>query len=70
MGKKKANQEQPAYIAELLDRGTVMLQADSREEIADMVDRIPAKTHYAAGAIGKNPTTGRYSLRIDLVRNI
>ena len=71
MGKKKAaqnpEQSQPAYIAELLDKGTVTLTATEREDFVDLIDAIPADTRYAAGAIGKNPETGIFSLRLDLV---
>ena len=62
------NQEknQPAYVAELLLNGTVTLTANTREELAEMVDNIPAECHYGAGAVGRHPETGLYSLRIDL----
>ena len=59
-------QNQPAYVAELLLNGTVMLTANTREELAEMVDNIPAECHYGAGAVGKNPETGLFSLRIDI----
>lgn len=59
-------QNQPAYVAELLLNGTVTLTANTREELADMVDNIPAECHYGAGAVGRHPETGLYSLRIDL----
>ena len=61
--------QQPAYIAELLDKGHVILRAASRDEFGPMIDQIPAQTRYAAGAIGKNPETGVFSLRLDLVTN-
>ena len=74
MSKKKTAQNpeqptQPAYIAELLDKGTVTLTATEREDFGDLIDAIPAKVRYAAGAIGKNTLTGLYELRIDLVIN-
>ena len=59
-------QNQPAYVAELLLNGTVTLTASSREELAAMVNDIPAECSYGAGAVGRNPETGLYSLRIDL----
>jgi hypothetical protein len=59
-------QNQPAYVAELLLNGTVTLTAQSREELAEMVDNIPAECHYGAGAVGRHPETGLYSLRIDI----
>ena len=60
---------QPAYVAELLLNGTVTLTANTREELAEMVDNIPAECHYGAGAVGRHPETGLYSLRIDLTTN-
>jgi hypothetical protein len=62
-------QNQPAYVAELLLNGTVTLTANTREELAEMVDNIPAECHYGAGAVGRHPETGEYSLRIDLTTN-
>ena len=59
-------QNQPAYVAELLLNGTVTLTANTREELAEIVDNIPAECHYGAGAVGKNPDTGLFSLRIDI----
>ena len=70
MSKKKtpSKVEQPGYVTELLEKGTVILRAACRDEFGEMIDQIPAQTRYAAGAIGKNPTTGLFSLRIDLVK--
>ena len=68
MGKKKAKTEQPAYIQELLTNGTVTLTATYREDFGELIDAIPAKVRYAAGAIGKNPETGIFALRLDLVK--
>ena len=59
-------QNQPAYVAELLLNGTVTLTANTREELTEMVDNIPAECHYGAGAVGRHPETGLYSLRIDI----
>jgi len=71
MSKKKtqAKPEQPAYMEELLTKGTVILRAASRDEFGEMIDNIPASVRYAAGAIGKNPTTGLYQLRIDIIND-
>ena len=74
MSKKKTQAkpeqpQQPAYIAELLEKGTVVLTASEREDFGDLIATIPAEVRYAAGAIGKNPETGVFSLRLDLVTN-
>lgn len=70
MSKKKtpSKVEQPGYVTELLEKGTVILRAASRDEFGEMIDQIPAAIRYAAGAIGKNPTTGLYQLRIDIIK--
>ena len=60
-------QNQPAYVAELLLNGTVTLTANTREELAEMVDNIPAECHYGAGAVGKDRETGVFSLRLDIM---
>ena len=60
--------EQPSYIQQLLSKGTVVLTAKNREDFAELIDQIPASIRYGAGAIGKNPDTGIFSLRIDLVK--
>ena len=62
----QAQEKQPAYVAELLLNGTVTLTASSREDLTAMVNDIPAECSYGAGAVGRHPETGEYSLRIDL----
>ena len=62
----QAQEKQPAHVAELLLNGTVTLTASSREELDAMVNDIPADCSYGAGAVGRHPETGEYSLRIDL----
>ena len=71
MSKKKtpSKVEQPGYVTELLEKGTVILRAANRDEFGEMIDTIPASVPYAAGAIGKNPTTGLYQLRIDIIND-
>ena len=60
------NEQQPAYLAELLETGTTILTAKSRDELAEMVNNIPADVHYGAGAVGFNHETATYSLRLDI----
>ena len=67
---KKTNEttetKQPDYVAELLLNGTVTLTANTREEWAEMVNDIPADVRYAVGAVGFNPETGVFTLRVDI----
>jgi hypothetical protein len=57
---------QPAFVAELLNNGTAILEASTREELAELVNLIPAECKYMAGAVGFNPETGAFSLRVDI----
>ena len=59
----------PAFIQELLETGTTILTAKTRDELAEMVNDIPADCHYGAGAVGYNPETGDFSLRLDITNN-
>lgn len=58
--------KKPDFVKELLANGSVILTANSREELAEMVNDIPADCSYGAGAAGRNRETGVYCLRIDL----
>ena len=71
MSKKKtpSKAEQPGYVTELLEKGTVILRAASRDEFGEMIDIIPASVRYAAGAIGKNRTSGLFELRLDIIND-
>jgi hypothetical protein len=69
MGKAKEDKQQPAHVAELLKNGTAVLTAKTRDELAGMVNDIPADVAYQAGAVGHNHETGDYSLRIDIANH-
>lgn len=71
MSKKATDekQQQPAYVEELLKNGTTLLTAKTREELADMVNDIPANVRYGAGAAGYNPETGAFTLRVDIIND-
>ena len=61
-----ADTQQPSYIEDLLKNGTAVMTAKTRDELAEMVDNIPAECHYGAGAVGKDRETGVFSLRLDI----
>ena len=61
--------KQPAFVGDLLLNGTTVLIAKTREELAEMVNDIPADCSYMAGAVGFNPETGDFSLRLDITNN-
>lgn len=60
---------QPAYVDELLKNGTAILTAPSREELAELLDTIPANVRYGVGAVGYNYETGAFTLRVDITNN-
>ena len=72
MSNKKATQtseEQPAYVADLLLNGTTVLEAPTREALAEMVDVIPADCRYSVGAVGRKQDGSAYTLRVDIIKN-
>ena len=58
--------KQPAFVEDLLKNGTAILTAKTRDELAKMVNDIPADCSYGAGAVGFNPETGVFTLRVDI----
>ena len=68
MSKKTETTEtkQPAHVAELLLNGTAILTANTRDELAELVNDIPADVKYAAGAVGHDLDNEVFTLRIDL----
>lgn len=71
MGKKKkdseaVNVQQPAYVKELLEKGAVVLTGRTPDELAEMVDNIPADVAYYAGGISHYYDTGLYRLQVNL----
>ena len=71
MSKKKSvdEQTQTGFVDELLKHGTAVLTAASREELAELVNAIPADCKYAAGAVGFDPVTRLYCIRLDIQTN-
>ena len=59
--------DQPAYVADLLQNGTTVLKAPTREVLAEMVNGIPAECRYMVGAVGHNGSA--YTLQVDIIKN-
>lgn len=59
---------QPAFVAELLKNGTAILEAPTREALAELVDNIPADTKYCVGAVGRKQDGSAYTLRVDVTK--
>jgi hypothetical protein len=74
MGKKIDNtQEQvektaPAFVEELMKNGSAILRAKTREELAEMVNDIPANIKYGAGAVGQSREDGTFLLMVELAK--
>lgn len=66
---KKTDNEQPKYIDELLKNGTAVLSANTRDELAEMVNNIPADCKYAVGAVGCSQDGCTYTLQVDIIKN-
>ena len=60
--------QQPPFMKELLENGTVTLTALSRDEFDAMLKDIPADVKYGAGAVGRDRESGVFSLRLDIVK--
>ena len=56
---------EPAYVKELLEKGVAVLSGRTREELAEMLDNIPADCSYYAGCITKSYDTGLYRLQVN-----
>lgn len=69
MSKTKEETQQPSVIDDLLKNGTAVLEAPTREALAEMVDNIPADVRYAVGAVGRKQDGSAYTLRVDLIKN-
>ena len=61
--------KQPDFVADLLLNGTTTITAKTRDELAEMVNDIPAEVKYGVGAVGYNHETGNFSLRLDITNN-
>jgi hypothetical protein len=59
----------PAFIDALLKNGTAILEAPTREALAELVDNIPADTKYCVGAVGRKQDGSAYTLRVDIIKN-
>ena len=62
---KQPDAKQPAFMEELLKNGNVTLKAKTREDLAAMVNDIPADVKYCVGAVGQNFEEGCFTLRVD-----
>ena len=66
---KKDETQQPSVYDDLLKIGTAVLEAPTREALAELVDNIPADVRYAVGAVGRKQDGSAYTLRVDIIKN-
>ena len=59
---------QPSVYDDLLKNGTVILEASTREALAELVDNIPADCKYCVGAVGRKQDGSAYTLRVDVTK--
>ena len=64
---EEQNVKHPDFVKELIENGTVTLKAKTRDELAEMVNTIPADVKYCVGAVGQNYDEGCFTLRVDLI---
>lgn len=69
MKEKTDSEKQPAYIDELLKNGTAVLSASTRDELAEMLNTIPADCKYSVGAVGRSHDGSTYTLQVDIIKN-
>ena len=60
--------QKKSFVDELKKNGSVVITAKTREEIAEMVNNIPAEVKYGAGAVGYDPAQRLYCLQIVLTK--
>lgn len=56
---------EPAYVKELLEKGVVVLSGRSREELAEMLQSIPADLPYYTGAVAFYYDKGLYRIQVN-----
>ena len=69
MSKTKDTAKQPSVYDDLLKNGTAVLSAPSREELAELVNNIPADCKYAVGAVGRKQDGSAYTIEVDLIKS-
>lgn len=59
---------QPSVYDDLLKNGTAILEAPTREALAELVDNIPADCKYCVGAVGRKGDGRAYTIQVDIVK--
>ena len=64
---ERAESGQPAFVSDLLTNGSTILEAPTREALAELVNDIPADCRYSVGAVGRKADGSAYTLRVDII---
>lgn len=62
-----AESAQTSVYDDLMKNGTAILEAPTREALAELVDNIPADCRYTVGAVGRKQDGSAYTIRVDLI---
>ena len=65
---ERAESGQPVFVSDLLTTGTTILEAPTREALAELVNDIPADCRYSVGAVGRKQDGSAYTLRVDIMK--
>ena len=63
---EREESNQPAFVSDLLTTGTTILEAPTREALAELVNNIPADCRYSVGAVGRKGDGSAYTLRVTI----
>lgn len=58
--------QQPDFVKELLEKGSVTITSLTRDDFEAMLKDIPEGVKYGAGAVGRDRETGVFTLQLDL----
>ena len=58
---------QPTVYDDLLKNGTAILEAPTREALAELVGNIPADCKYCVGAVGRKGDGSAFTIQVDIV---
>ena len=59
--------QQPSVYDDLLKNGTAIIEAPTKEALAELVDNIPADCKYCVGAMGRKQDGSAYTIRVDKI---
>ena len=56
----------PNYVKDLLDKGVVVIQGRSRDELDEKLAAIPSDVNFYTGAVGQYMGTGLYRIQVNI----